>query len=162
METPGKRTIKIGKANVGLIGFDIALQEVLKKELSDENAAAELFEAIRKYNYIPEHSNDDYIQALLKEYQTYRYHLKDEGHELIIRVLGRPCVSCNKIKIMVIEILDKLNIAADVEDIQELDEIWRYGITKTPALIINGETKSAGRMPTLTQIEQWIKEEAEK
>ncbi|MEJ2270088.1 MAG: sulfatase-like hydrolase/transferase, partial [Desulfobulbaceae bacterium] len=45
---------------------------------------------------------------------------------------------------------------------EDLDEIWRYGVTKTPALIINGEVKSAGIQPLRVQIEQWIEEAAGK
>jgi predicted DsbA family dithiol-disulfide isomerase len=49
-------------------------------------------------------------------------------------------------------------VAADIEDVQDLDEIWRYGVTTTPALIINGEVKSAGIQPPRVKIEQWIDE----
>ena len=59
---------------------------------------------------------------------------------------------------MLIDILQEKKVAADIEDVQDLDEIWRYGVTKTPALIINGEVKSAGIQPPRVQIEQWIEE----
>ncbi|KPJ98620.1 MAG: hypothetical protein AMJ60_07635 [Desulfobacterales bacterium SG8_35] len=81
---------------------------------------------------------------------------------MTIRVLGRPCVTCNKIKTMLIDILQEKNVAADIEDVQDLDEIWRYGVTKTPALIINGEVKSAGIHPPRVQMEKWIEEALEK
>ncbi|KPK28307.1 MAG: hypothetical protein AMJ61_02885 [Desulfobacterales bacterium SG8_35_2] len=77
---------------------------------------------------------------------------------MTIRVLGRPCVTCNKLKVMLIDILQEKNVAADIEDVQDLDEIWRYGVTTTPALIINGEVKSAGIQPPRVKIEQWIDE----
>mgnify|MGYP001813807319 FL=1 len=63
---------------------------------------------------------------------------------------------------MLIDILQEKKVAADIEDVQDLDEIWRYGVTKTPALIINGKVKSAGIQPLRVQIEQWIEEAAGK
>ena len=49
-------------------------------------------------------------------------------------------------------------MAADIEDIQDLDEIWRHGVINTPTLIINGEVKSAGIQPPRVQLEKWIEE----
>ena len=60
-----------------------------------------------------------------------------------------------------IRILDRIDVAADIEQIKELDEIWRHGVLSTPALIINGKAKSEGRVPTPAEIEQWLKEAAE-
>ena len=59
-----------------------------------------------------------------------------------------------------IDILQEKGVAADIEDVQDLDEIWRYGVTQTPALIIDGEVKSAGIQPPRVQIEQWVEEAA--
>ncbi|MCI5226829.1 MAG: thioredoxin family protein, partial [Candidatus Electrothrix sp. AX2] len=42
--------------------------------------------------------------------------------------------------------------------IYDPDEIGRAGVTRTPALMINGTIKSAGLMPTPAQVEQWIQE----
>ncbi|OGR03920.1 MAG: hypothetical protein A2511_08000 [Deltaproteobacteria bacterium RIFOXYD12_FULL_50_9] len=79
---------------------------------------------------------------------------------MVIRILGKPCVSCSRLGTMVIEVLNKLNIAADVEQIHDPDEIWRYGLLNTPALIINNQLKSSGRLPSLTEIEELIREAA--
>ena len=57
-----------------------------------------------------------------------------------------------------IEALDRLGLAADVEQIHDPDEIGRAGVLSTPALMINGQIKSSGLMPTPIQIEQWVRE----
>jgi len=46
--------------------------------------------------------------------------------------------------------------------VHDLDEIWRFGVTRTPALIINNTVKCAGRMPSPAEVEEWVKEESEK
>ncbi|MCI5224688.1 MAG: thioredoxin family protein, partial [Candidatus Electrothrix sp. AR4] len=76
---------------------------------------------------------------------------------LVIRIFGTGCVSCNSLQILVIEILDRLKLAADIEQIHDPDEIGRAGITMTPALMINGKVKSTGLLPTPAQVEQWIR-----
>ena len=112
-------------------------------------------------NYIPKQAVEPYKEALREEYRRYHNLGSAENQGLTIRVLGRPGVTCNKIKVMLIDILQEKKVAADIEDVQDLDEIWRYGVTKTPALIINGEVKSAGFQPPRVQIEKWIEEAIE-
>jgi hypothetical protein len=153
-----QRTIKIGSVTVGLLGLDIALVQLSGKDISEDEAVNFLYEQVSQKNYIPKQAVEPYKEALRNEYR--RYHNLDcvESQGLTIRVLGRPCVACNKIKVMLIDILQEKEVAADIEDVQDLDEIWRYGVTKTPALIINGEVKSAGFQPPRVQIEKWIDE----
>lgn len=153
------KTVKIGKVTVGLDGLDMTIGQAIAKQLSPEEAGEFLFKAVSTRNYIPPGKEDDYKEALRILYER-QVGLSSEAEKgLVIRVLGRPCVSCNKMGEMSIEVLQKLGIAADVENVHELDEIWRYGITTTPALIINGKVKCAGRLPTIIEVENWIKEE---
>lgn len=158
MDSPLQRTIRIGNVTVGLLGLDVALAQLSGRDISDDAAVKFLYEQVSRKNYIPRQAVKPYKEALRREYRRY-FNLEDIDKEgLTIRVLGRPCVTCNKLKIMLIDILQEKNVAADIEDVQDLDEIWRYGVTKTPALIINGEVKSAGIQPPRVQIEQWIDE----
>ena len=158
-DTPRQRTIRVGNVSIGLVGFDTALNEVLqKKEISNQEALHILFESIQKQNYVPAGTEESYKEALLKEYQRAKGEKRRISGELTIRVLGRPCVSCSRLGTMAIDVLQKLNIAADVENVHELDEIWRYGLINTPALIINDEVKCAGRLPAESEVEEWIKD----
>ena len=158
MDVPLQRNIRIGNVTVGLIGLDIALAQLADRKISEDDAVKFLFEQVSQKNYIPEHAVNIYLKALRQEFIRYRNQEKSDSSGLIIRVLGRPCVSCNKLKTLLIDILQEKNIAADIEDVHDLDEIWRFGVTKTPALIINGELKSAGILPPRFQLEAWIME----
>ncbi len=159
METPLQRTIKIGNALVGLLGLDLALNTLLQQdEITDEEATSRLYDTVKKNNYIPQGMEQSYREALLQEYRRLKNNLAATDSDLTIRILGRPCVSCNNLKNMTIEILQEMGVAADIIDIQELDEIWRYGITKTPALIINDKVICAGIQPPRSQLEQWLQE----
>ena len=162
METLTQKTIKVGNVTVGLLGLEIALVQLSGKNISEDEAVNLLYEHVRQKNYIPKQAIEPYKEALRKEYRRYCKldTSKDEG--ISIKVLGRPCVVCNKLKLTLIDILQEKNVAADIEDIQDLDEIWRYGVINTPTLIINGEVKSAGIQPPRVQLEKWIDEAVEK
>ena len=158
MESAIQNTIRIGNVTIGLVGLDVALVQLSGRDICEDDAVAFLFDQVSKKNYIPSQAAGPYREALRKEYRRYYNLDSSDGGHLTIRVLGRPCVTCNKLKVMLIDILAEKKVAADIEDIQDLDEIWRYGVTKTPALIINGEVKSAGIQPPRVQLEQWIEE----
>ncbi len=159
-DTPAPRTIKIGKASVGLIGLEPALNEAVAQGLKADEAVEHIYKRVSKANYVPSSAKDLYMDALRKEYLR-RTGQEVEGDDtLTIRVLGTGCIVCNELSNMLIEVLQKLDLAADMESIHDLDEIWRFGVTKTPALIINNKVKVAGRMPALFEVEVWVKEEA--
>ena len=158
-DTPLQRTIKIGNASVGLIGIDTALNHVLQqKDLAEDEAVSYLYNEIKKHNYIPGGADDVYREALLREYKKLRGEEVDQDKRLQIRILGPGCVSCNKLGTMLFEILQTMNIAADIEQVHDLDEIWRYGVLSTPALVINDEVLCAGKMPTSSEVEAWLRE----
>ena len=161
METLTQKTIKVGNVTVGLIGLEMALVQLAGKDISEDKAVDFLFEQVSKKNYIPKQAAVSYKEALRKEYRRYCQLDTPKDKGISIRVLGRPCVVCNKLKLTLIDILQEKNVAADIEDIQDLDEIWRYGVINTPALIINGEVKSSGIQPPRVQMEKWIEEAIE-
>ncbi|MDH3329717.1 MAG: MTH895/ArsE family thioredoxin-like protein [Desulfobulbaceae bacterium] len=158
MEAATSRTIRIGTANIGLIGLDIALNNVAAENMTEDEAIDYLFTTVSKKNYIPSGSEEKYRDALRAEFRRHM-HLDDQQTAgLIIRIFGTGCISCNNLQIQVIEVINSMNLAADIEQIHDPDEIGRHGIIMTPALMINGKVKSGGRIPTLAQIEQWIRE----
>jgi len=157
-DIPLQRTLRIGKITVGLIGLDVALSRILARAEQDEDeAVAELLAEVGKYNYIPDSAVANYREALRGEYLRQRGGQRASGQHLSIRILGPGCVSCNRLNTLIFDILQEMGIAADIEQIHDLDEIWRHGVTRTPALIINGEVKSSGKMPSRSEVEEWLR-----
>jgi len=76
---------------------------------------------------------------------------------LTIRILGTGCASCDNLHREVINTLAELNIAADVRHERNVAEFYKYGVAATPALVINGEVKAAGRVPSKREIVEWVK-----
>lgn len=158
-DLPLQRTVRIGKATIGLIGLDVALSRILARgEIDEEAAVAELLTEIGKHNYIPDSALAGYREALANEYRRHRQGQAVAASHLSIRILGPGCVSCNRLNTLIFDILQEMGIAADIEQIHDLDEIWRQGVTMTPALIINGEVKSSGRIPSRATVEEWLRQ----
>jgi small redox-active disulfide protein 2 len=149
--------IRIGKTSIGLIGLDIAFNQALAAEMAVPQAVDFIFLAVKERNYIPSGMVDKYREAIGREYRRLLGIDDGQNQGLTIRILGTGCISCNGLQIMVINAMERAGVAADIEQIHDRDEIGRLGVTATPALIINGQIKIAGIMPTLTQVEGWIR-----
>lgn len=160
-DIPAPRTIRVGTAKIGLLGFDQALNKALSAQMQEETAVDFLLAAIARENYIPATAEPLYREALHNEYRRRQGIGENDPATLTIQVSGSGCVTCNKLSAMLFEALQKFGLAADMESVHDPDEIGRLGITKTPALIINSRVKCAGRMPSLAEIEDWLKEEVD-
>ncbi|MGQ9471697.1 MAG: thioredoxin family protein [Candidatus Aminicenantales bacterium] len=75
-----------------------------------------------------------------------------------IRILGPGCPRCHELEKRTLNALTELNVGADVQKISDFKEIAKYKIFSTPGLVINGQVKFYGRIPSVDEIKQWIKE----
>jgi len=73
-----------------------------------------------------------------------------------IKVLGPGCANCQTLDKLVRETVKEMRIEANIEHIQDLVKILDYNIISTPALVINEEVKSSGRVPHKAEIKQMI------
>lgn len=76
-----------------------------------------------------------------------------------IKVLGAGCARCNQLEKDVINVLAAMDVAANVEKVQDVQKIMTYNVMSTPALIINGKVKAAGRVPRTAELKKFINEE---
>lgn len=160
MDGPLQRTLRVGKISIGLFGLDIALNRVAGDvSLNNEEAARQVFEEISRQNYVPPGATESYLHAIEEVIERMRGGVDNRSGDLVIRILGPGCVSCNSLQKLVIEIMSDMGVAADIFQVHDLDEIGRFGVMQTPALVINNEVKSTGRLPTRTKIEEWLREE---
>ena len=75
-----------------------------------------------------------------------------------IKVLGTGCAKCKKLESLAIVAMKTADVEADLEKVEDLDAIMSYDILATPALVVNGEVVSAGRLPSVDEIVGWLKE----
>lgn len=77
-----------------------------------------------------------------------------------IRILGPGCPRCHEVEKRTLNALAQLGVAADVQKISDIKKIMEYSIIGTPGLVINGEVKASGRIPSKEEIKRWIQEAA--
>jgi small redox-active disulfide protein 2 len=73
-----------------------------------------------------------------------------------IKVLGTGCPKCNKLENMVNEVIKDLNADATVTKVKDINEIAKAGVMLTPALMINGDIKLTGKLPSKEDLTKMI------
>jgi small redox-active disulfide protein 2 len=73
-----------------------------------------------------------------------------------VKVLGTGCQKCEFLEQRVKKVASDNNIDIDFEKVSEVNDILSYGIMMTPGLVVNGEVKSSGKIPSEEQILGWI------
>lgn len=74
-----------------------------------------------------------------------------------IQILGTGCPKCMKLEELSRKAADELGIEYEVEKVKEIKQIMDFGVMMTPALVVDGEVKVAGRVPSLDEIKNYIK-----
>ena len=73
-----------------------------------------------------------------------------------IKVLGPGCPKCRQAEKVVKEAVAESGIAADVEKVTDVMKIAGYGVFGTPAVVVDGEVKSVGKIPNKEDVKSWL------
>ena len=73
-----------------------------------------------------------------------------------IKVLGPGCPKCEATKRNVEEAVTESKIDANVTKVTDTMEIAKHGVFVTPAVIVDGEVKSVGKIPAKDEIKSWM------
>jgi small redox-active disulfide protein 2 len=71
---------------------------------------------------------------------------------MVIKVLGSGCANCKRLEAVTGEAVGVLGLEASVEKVTDIADIMAFGVMSTPALVIDGEVKLAGRVPTVDEV----------
>lgn len=69
-----------------------------------------------------------------------------------IEVLGTGCSKCNELEMKVKQAVAQSGKFVQIEKVGDLQKIMGYGVMSTPGLVIDGEVKSTGRVPSVDEI----------
>ena len=75
-----------------------------------------------------------------------------------IEILGTGCPKCKKLHELSEETVKELGVSAEIIKVTDINKIIDYGVMVTPALVIDGDVKVAGKIPEKEEITKWIKE----
>jgi small redox-active disulfide protein 2 len=73
-----------------------------------------------------------------------------------IKVLGAGCPKCQATEKNVKEAVAESGLDAQVDKVTDVMEIAKYGVLGTPAVVVDGEVKSVGKIPARDEIKSWI------
>ena len=73
-----------------------------------------------------------------------------------IKVLGPGCPKCQQTAQVVTDVLQETGIEANVEKVTGTMEIASYGVFGTPAVVVDGEVKAVGKIPSKEDVKTWI------
>ncbi len=69
-----------------------------------------------------------------------------------VEILGTGCPKCQKTEELVNRALSELGVEAEVEHVTDPTAIADYGVFMTPGLVVDGEVKASGKVPSVGEL----------
>lgn len=73
-----------------------------------------------------------------------------------IKVLGPGCPKCKTTYNNALEAVKQTGIEAEVEKIEDIEEMMKYNVLTTPVLMIDGVIKVKGRVADIKEIKEFL------
>jgi len=74
-----------------------------------------------------------------------------------IQILGTGCPKCNQLYQNAKAAIEEAGIEADIEKVTDLARIMAFGVMVTPALVIDGQVKTSGKVSSVEDIKKMIR-----
>lgn len=73
-----------------------------------------------------------------------------------VEILGMGCPKCKKLYENSRKATQELGIEAEIDKVEDMKKITDYGVMITPALVIDGKVKAAGKVLSVEEIKKII------
>jgi small redox-active disulfide protein 2 len=73
-----------------------------------------------------------------------------------IEILGTGCPKCKATMANAEAAVAEAGIQAELVKVEEIAEIAARGVMLTPAVVIDGDVKAVGKVPTVEEIKGWL------
>jgi len=73
-----------------------------------------------------------------------------------IEILGTGCPKCKAAVANAQKAVAESGVQAEIVKIENLMDIASRGVMMTPALVIDGDVKVVGKVPTVDEIKKWL------
>jgi len=74
-----------------------------------------------------------------------------------IQILGTGCPKCKKLAECAEQAAKELGIEYELEKVTKIADIMKFGVMVTPALVVDGKVKVAGKVPAIEELKEMIK-----
>ena len=76
-----------------------------------------------------------------------------------IKILGTGCSNCKKLVANAKEAIASFKDDIKISKVEDIMDIMKYGVMRTPAIVINEKVKAFGKVSTVADIKKFIEEE---
>lgn len=73
-----------------------------------------------------------------------------------LEILGTGCAKCEKLEELARKAVSELGMEAEISKVKDIKEIMNYGVMMTPALVVDGEVKTVGKVPSVDEIKKML------
>jgi len=73
-----------------------------------------------------------------------------------IKILGTGCAKCHQLEQTARQAVKELAIDATIEEVKDMKRIMEYPILTTPGLVVNEELVCSGRIPSKSEVTQFL------
>ncbi len=73
-----------------------------------------------------------------------------------IQVLGTSCAKCKQLTANAEKAVAELGLPASVEKVEDIREIMKFMVMTTPALVVDGQVRSAGKVLSPQEVKQYL------
>ena len=73
-----------------------------------------------------------------------------------IKILGTGCPKCNKLTESVKQAVEIFGIECTIEKVTDIQEIMKYGVMMTPALVVDDSVRLVGKVPSAEELEKYL------
>ena len=74
-----------------------------------------------------------------------------------IQILGTGCPKCKKLSENAEAAAKKAGVEYTIEKVTDINDIMKFGVLMTPALAVDGDVKTVGKVPSVEQIEPFFR-----
>lgn len=73
-----------------------------------------------------------------------------------IHILGTGCAKCIRLEDLTAQAAGEMGLDCEIIKISDLKSIMCFGVMTTPALVVDGKVKVAGKVPSLDEIKSLL------
>jgi len=73
-----------------------------------------------------------------------------------IKILGTGCPKCEKLEKETRSAAEELGLDFSIEKVTGVQDIMSYGVMMTPALVVDGDVKVAGKVPAREDLKKLL------
>jgi len=82
------------------------------------------------------------------------YHKPKNKHTMkhMIKILGTGCPKCQNLTNVVKDVVEENQIDASIEKVEDIQDIMKFNVMMTPALVVDGNVVIKGRVPSKEEV----------